>query len=348
MALPKGVGERITAGGLMLSWFARFSVMSIGILCALAQEPKDCQPPGRLVDIGGYRLHIHCTGERGNGKPTVVLLHGLGDFSIDWALVQPEVARFTRVCSYDPRGVGWSDPEPLRWGQRKAAEELHTLLRNAHEESQFVLVGHSWGGLTARIYTSLYPTDVKGMVLVDSTHEDAYWEINDNIVVPRLLSDGDWARIKPRGQSEHHPSPPEEKLTPPFDRLPPEAQKLRRCAKTLPHLASATVGSDVADLRRDLIEVYSETRGSQGEYKGLRDMPLIVISRRLSEAGPIPQGKQEHNKQVFIGLAHASRRGKYIAAESADHHIQMTQPELVVISIREVVTTGAAVNQLGR
>ena len=83
---------------------------------------------GRMVDIGGYQLHINCSGK---GKPTVILLHGLGDFSFDWALVQPELALTTRVCAYDRAGVAWSEPGPQPRGPLKLAQELHVLLQNS-------------------------------------------------------------------------------------------------------------------------------------------------------------------------------------------------------------------------
>jgi pimeloyl-ACP methyl ester carboxylesterase len=116
-------------------------------LTAVPQNPEaqknSCEPPGRLVDAGGFRLHIFCTGPVSR-NPTVILLHGLGDNSLDWGLVQPEVARFTRVCSYDRAGAGWSDPGPAPRGPLTVAKELHSLLTNAKETGPYVLVGHPW------------------------------------------------------------------------------------------------------------------------------------------------------------------------------------------------------------
>src|SRR2546422_1727822 len=126
-------------------------------------------PPGKLVDVGGYRLHISCTGK---GSPTVVLIAGGGDFSFDWDLVQPDVSRFTRACSYDRAGLAWSDPGPTPHTMGQDAYELHTLLKAARIKGPYVLVGHSVGGLIARVYAEQYPDEVAGMVLVDSTHED--------------------------------------------------------------------------------------------------------------------------------------------------------------------------------
>jgi pimeloyl-ACP methyl ester carboxylesterase len=141
------------------------------------------QVPGddRLVDVGGYRLHLKCMGA---GSPTVVIEAGLGGSSDGWIKVMPEVAKFTRVCGYDRAGEGKSDPAPRRLthvGTRTYIElrngedvvrDLHTLLSNANENGPYVIVGHSLGGLYSILYAHTYPKSVVGMVLVDSSHPD--------------------------------------------------------------------------------------------------------------------------------------------------------------------------------
>src|SRR5271170_959070 len=146
----------------------------LALLCVLpiatpAQKVGTGQNPppplGKLVDVGGYRVHLYCTG---TGSPTVVIV-GAG-YSFDWGLVQPEVAKFTQVCSYDHSRIAWSDDGPkdscsLRVG------EVHTALRNTGINGPYVLVGHSLGGLVARLYAGRYPDEVAGMVFVDhATH----------------------------------------------------------------------------------------------------------------------------------------------------------------------------------
>src|SRR5438105_1490520 len=100
-----------------------------------AQTPIDSvppfPPPGRLVDVGGWRLHLNCTGTPDKSQPTVVLEAGIGDFSVEWSLVQPDVARFARVCSYDRAGDGWSDLGPHPRTMHQIVYELHTLLDKA-------------------------------------------------------------------------------------------------------------------------------------------------------------------------------------------------------------------------
>jgi pimeloyl-ACP methyl ester carboxylesterase len=126
---------------------------------------------GRLVDIGGYRLKINCTGK---GSPTVVLEAGLGDVSIEWNHVQPKIAQFSRVCSYDRAGYGASDAGPMPRTSAQIAKELHTLLQNAGEPPPYVLVGHSFGGYNVRVFNGSYSDQVAGVVLVDATQEDQY------------------------------------------------------------------------------------------------------------------------------------------------------------------------------
>src|SRR5436305_15119662 len=103
-------------------------------------------PPGTLVDVGGWRLHLNCTGEVRAAQPTVILEAGSGDFSVEWSLVQPGVAEFARVCSYDRAGDGWSDLGPHPRTFRQIVYELHTLLDKAGVKPPLVLVGHSYGG----------------------------------------------------------------------------------------------------------------------------------------------------------------------------------------------------------
>ena len=131
---------------------------------AEAADAKAYPPPGKMVDVGGYRLHLNCTG---SGSPTVVIESGLGDSSATWGWVQPEVAKTTRVCTYDRAGMGWSETSPQPRTAREFAKELHTLLAKANEPGPYVLVGHSLGGYTVRVYAHDYPAEVVGVVFVD-------------------------------------------------------------------------------------------------------------------------------------------------------------------------------------
>jgi pimeloyl-ACP methyl ester carboxylesterase len=314
-------------------------------LSAVPQDPEiqknGCTPPGRLIDVGGFRLHIFCIGPASR-NPTVILLHGLGDNSLDWGLVQPEVGRFVRVCSYDRAGAGWSDPGPAPRGPLTVAKEMHSLLINAKEIGPYVLVAHSWSGLIARVYASQYPTEVAGMVLVDPTHEDMFFEINGPIVVPRLVTDREWETMKPKGSAPRG-ARTVAKLNSPFDRLPLDTQALRRCLMSLPVSESRIVGGDVQEMRQDLAEVYSLTRTKDGGYR-VRNIPFVVMTKSPNgPPDPLAGEKQTYNDQLGNNLVHASRYGNYVVASTRDHHIQLTEPDLVISSIRETVSMAARV-----
>jgi pimeloyl-ACP methyl ester carboxylesterase len=127
--------------------------------------------PGTSYDVGGHRLHLHCTG---TGSPTVVLESGLGEMSSNWARIAPAVAPTTRVCAYDRAGQGWSDDAGRPQDGLAIARDLHALLAVAGERAPFVLVGHSTGGTYAMTYAAQYPRQVAGMVLLDSSTPDQF------------------------------------------------------------------------------------------------------------------------------------------------------------------------------
>jgi pimeloyl-ACP methyl ester carboxylesterase len=136
---------------------------------AEASDRRVYPPPGRLVNTGGHRLHIRCAGE---GTPGVVIIPAMGDTSAAWLGVQDAVAACTAVCVYDRPGLGWSDGAPGWPSATGMARELHDLLNAAEIARPVVLAGHSLGGLLARVFAQMYPDEVAGLVLVDSSHPD--------------------------------------------------------------------------------------------------------------------------------------------------------------------------------
>jgi len=178
LAVWLGVGagrglDRATGRGPVLLAAALLGLAAVGggyQAVGSAGDRSAQQPPGRLVDVGGHRLHLYCTG---SGSPTVVLEALSGGAAPLWGWVQPEVAEHTRVCSYDRAGHGWSDPVDHPQDGVEVATDLETLLDRAGEAGPYVLVGHSIGGLYVRIFADLRPDLVTGVVLLDATHPDA-------------------------------------------------------------------------------------------------------------------------------------------------------------------------------
>jgi pimeloyl-ACP methyl ester carboxylesterase len=130
---------------------------------ATALERHRYLRPGGLVDGGGYQLHIYCVGE---GTPTVVLEAAAGSMSPAWSLVQPGVARTTRVCSYDRAGLGWSEGDG-RYVPERVPANLRTLLEHANQPPPFVFVGHELGAAFARLFAAQRPGEVLELVLID-------------------------------------------------------------------------------------------------------------------------------------------------------------------------------------
>ena len=167
----KGKVSRSKSRGCFI-WLGRGLAVLLGLALmgyiyepfAEAADAKAYPPPGQLVDVGGYRLHINCTG---SGSPTVVIVAGAGDWSTTWGVVQPEVAKATRVCTYDRPGLGWSEAGTLPGNAAQSAKELHTLLQNAKIPGPYVMVGHSLGGLIVRVFAHDYASEVLAVVLVE-------------------------------------------------------------------------------------------------------------------------------------------------------------------------------------
>ncbi len=131
------------------------------------KDKEQFSPPGKIFTLNGYDMHLHCTG---SGSPTVILEAASGGLTSSWGWVQPEIAKNTRVCSYDRRGRGWSTGESSGKDVPQTARDLHMLLQKAQINDKYILVGHSLGGIYTRQYQKDYPNEVVGMVLVDASH----------------------------------------------------------------------------------------------------------------------------------------------------------------------------------
>jgi pimeloyl-ACP methyl ester carboxylesterase len=156
---------------LIILIIAPLTLLLIGCIyesIASQSDPERYPSPGEMVDIGGYRLHLVCEGERQVGQPLVIIEAGSGSSSPDWALVLPEIAQFARVCTYDRAGLGWSETGPPPRSSMTYASEMEAVLERSGEEPSYLLVAHSLGGHTVRIYTDEHPDNVVGMILIDA------------------------------------------------------------------------------------------------------------------------------------------------------------------------------------
>jgi pimeloyl-ACP methyl ester carboxylesterase len=304
-------------------------------LCA-DEQPK---PPGQLVDIGGHRLHVNCTGK---GRPTVVVETGLGDFSFGWILVQWRVEKFARICTYDRAGYAWSDPGPKPRTFAQLNLELHDALAKIGERGPFVLVGHSYGGLVVRNFALTYPAEVAGMVLVDTVHEDQRIEMGKqaarirdfakgtSIPAPHadmLLSDKPnlppWPAIAANAKVESQ-----------FDKLPAEYQRLQLWAEASPAL------DDAEDSQKLWSAEYLAKWHAADQAGSLVAIPLIVLTRAdgdFSSDLNLPAAQLESDrKRLQADLAKLSRNGKQVIVASG-HNMQLEAPDVVTDAIRGVV-----------
>ncbi|HEV8358605.1 MAG TPA: alpha/beta hydrolase [Gemmatimonadales bacterium] len=314
-----------------------------------ASDGPPAPPPGRLVDVGGWRLHLNCTGGARAAAPTVILEAGIGDFSVEWSLVQPGVAGFARVCSYDRAGDGWSDLGPHPRTMHQIVYELHTLLERAGERPPFVLVGHSFGGWLVRLYQATYPAEVVGLVLVEAGADNPWRMRADGKLVraadlatgrpiPAIQTSNPLREsdIPPAALRQMQAGLPEAGLhanDPPRDLLPPLAQRMRTWALgQVKHVAAAVNPFEI----EELASLRAERMKSE---HALGDLPLVVLTRGLpEEEGPDSRAREEDHRQDHAVLATLSRNGKQIIAAHSGHHIQLQEPQLVVSTIQEVVT----------
>ncbi len=289
-------------------------------------------PPGKLVDVGGYKLHINCVGE---GSPTVVMECGLGGLSLVWSLVQTEVAKFTRVCTYDRAGYGWSESSSKPRTSQEMVEELHTLLTNAGIESPYILVGHSLGGLNLRLFASQYPDEVVGMVLVDAVPANAYSRISPafqhNMAATRRMFRS-LSVITRLGLLRLLVQLRGTQAAPEFVRkLPLEIQSVI-VAKFLPKTFETAIAESLL----------METSTQQVGKSQLSDnLPLVVLSHGINMFSNMPdqQAKQAGlTWQELQGeIAKLSSKGSLQIAQTSGHNIHIDQPQLVVDAIRQII-----------
>ena len=274
---------------------------------------------GARFDVGGFKMHIDCVGQ---GSPAVIFDSGLGDTSLSWRRVQPEIAKLTRACTYDRAGLGYSDPSPRPRTSKVIAEELHALLQAAKVAGPYVLVGHSMGGYDVRLYASLFPNEVDGMVLVDASHPD-----QDNRF-PRELKDmeGTWLR-----EAEFL------EYTTPFG-----APRILGFCENDPVMRAAECNFHSAREGVAELKSFDESAAEVAATGALDNIPLAVLSHDPDK--PSAEMPPDLAKPVNVAwekmqeeLAHLSTRGTRTIAKNSSHYIQIDRPDVVIDAIRNVV-----------
>ena len=287
---------------------------------------REYPAPGEMVAVSGHDMQLYCTGKAGG--PTVVMDSGIGGSVLDWQTVQPKVAKFVRVCSYDRSGLGWSESGPKPRTSPQIVKELHALLKNAGGGGPYVLVGHSFGGANVQLYAAEYPKEVAGMVLVDSALDsrvldkdlrDAAEGATPSPLTLKVLAPLGIPRLSAGGSGEGgSPEGPEK-----------ERNAIYNSTRHLYAFAdeSATINKSVAKA--------TDAAPSLGEK------PLIVLSADSRQYPGFTKGQakrfNERTNEFEAGLTDLSENSKLVVAKKSAHYIQFDRPGLVVDSIRRVV-----------
>ena len=297
---------------------------------ASAQQIDIGPAAGRLIDVGGRRLHIFCTGPSDSTDPTVILEAGASSFAIDWSLVQPDIARAHRVCSYDRAGSGWSDPRPDVETPARIVADLHALLVAAGEKPPFVMVGASAGGLYVRLFQLEYPSEVVGLVLVDPATEDRLFTMYQQraVTIASLTAEQLQSTLPTTAIPLTSRAP---QTGPPFDRLPPDLYQLRikidqRLIASMPASVPPDVVRESSEGQRVGLARLLESRERQDNP--MRSIPVVVLTRGQD----MTQGIAENH----AGLARLSTNSRHEVVSTAGHEIHLFTPSAVIQAIEDV------------
>ena len=281
--------------------------------------------PGAFYLIDGRRMHLYCTG---HGSPTVVLDAGGGNDWLIWQKVQPELGRTQRVCSYDRAGVGWSELQPGVRDAKNISMELHELLKKAGEKGPFVLVGASVAGLYAREYVDQYPSEVAGLVLVDSSTPEQIQAIPGSAYSAELIKRkhrevmlewwkeaSGWALLVGDCKAEVEPG-----------------------LETYSHFARAEAcRPSFATSWRGEADQFWNSAQEAARARCCNDLPLIIISQDLdSPRSSQPTSTRPIWNFLQEGLKALSPRARRVIARGSGHAVMIDRPDVVIHGIREI------------
>jgi pimeloyl-ACP methyl ester carboxylesterase len=302
---------------------------------ASANALRRYPPPGERVDVGGHRLHIHCVGARDELDYTVILEPGSPGYSLDWSLVQPAVAQFTRVCAYDRAGYGWSEPGPEPRSAGQMVAELHALLENAAEEGPYVLVGASFGGMVAQMYAAQHPDQVAGLVLVDAIYGD--WPLR----MPEKVVNAQARFVRAFGASRFLARLGVWRLVGRMNLIRSTdgfSSSAREMALALGHRAQHY------DVTYGEMASWDESLAQARAAGSIPGVPLAVLTHGVPydwQPPGMPKGARERAEQAWrerqAAMANSVLDSRLIVVEGSGHAIPLERPEAVSEAIAEVI-----------
>ena len=306
--------------------------------------------PGQLVSVNGFRLNLYCMG---SGSPTVVFDSGWGDWAPAWSKVQPEIAKWTRACSYDRAGAGFSDPGPMPRTSVHIAEELRTALHHAGIGGPYILVGSAFGGDNVRTFADLYMDEVAGLVLDDADPTDVEptsmreEEHRGHAGIPSDLRDCRTAiaEHKPLPAQDSGPGQPQQTCVQQFFfRGLPEAEWSPELNAKVLEIAQTKVAMYDA-YSSEMEQTASDETYLQQHRHSFGSRPIRVLTSGNHGVGHLeskPPDTPKHLKyEQETTLAQArwlglSSNAKQIFARNSSEYIQFDEPETVINAIREV------------
>lgn len=315
---------------LVLAGIAGFAQSDPAAAIAEDQRLLPYAEPGELVDVGGRRMNLRCTGD---GGPTVVLMAGLSSWSFIWYKTQPVIAQKTRVCAFDRAGYGFSDPAPKPQIISDVVDDLHAALKAASIPEPYVLVGHSLGGVEARLYAQRWPKEVSGMILVDTSPAGEGLIDQDQPGFEEAQKRETYASNKLHCAllAAHGPLDPSD---PEYEHCaigPVPIDTPAALRKVWPTFFTAYYAADQVSLMSSL---YTH-RYDGVDHLRLGATPLVVLSIEK------PWGTLTNYNKVWnalhADLAHLSSRGVHRIVEGSGHEIQIDRPQAVIDAVNEVL-----------
>ncbi|MFK8067088.1 MAG: alpha/beta fold hydrolase [Gammaproteobacteria bacterium] len=303
----------VTPAKTSLRWM---SFLSLGLLLFLQAIPSHAEnifdPPGKMVDVGGYSLHLNCVGR---GSPTIILETGLGGMSVEWHSIQHQLKQYTKTCAYDRAGYGWSETSSKPRTTKNIVTELHTLLHAENIPGPYILVGHSFGGYTVQHFASVYPQETAGIVLIDASHSEQVDRFKNIGLIVAPTKKVTHVKFNKARIPAHYP----------ID-MQYIALEQMQDSKTMDAIAEEYIN-------------FKQSADQVAKSISLKTTPMIVMTRGIPGWKNIRRGRKFEQlwQKLQTELSRLSFKSSHLVAKKSGHHIHLDQPNLTIATISRLV-----------